>query len=474
MAGYYGQALMNIGSIIGSNMTRSIQEDERQSDRLELQREREREATERQRERLAAQERQDALYRRTADQQTAAAASRSGGGGGAFSPADLAEGGNAESIVAGRMQMTVPELRKLDKAQLTGDASGYRVDVTRTTSPASAGVDPYNMETIQETVKEYPPGFDKEIRSKFDKLASIRESMRMGKDFKDVTEGRQNEFETRVGEGVLSGEMSMGRGSGAVASMSGKPIVDVKDGTAFNQYTGTSQTTEKGQSEIRENNAQAAKYSADAKKVISEATGALEKGASQEKLATMLSSLNKLAESSDLNDAGRKRVQELQMSIVDAMKTNVDGRSGAADNSRKRTEADEHSDALKAIATKKISVEEANKRLTGAGYKPLPADAGKAGAPKPSPAPEPKAEAAPRQDVQVSPDSKVGKARQAQAEATANKQAWDDEQKSKASTAFAELNLKDRLAASKLQASPLFAYLTREQKTDIYRAVNSR
>ena len=36
MAGYYGQALMNIGSIIGSNMTRSIDEDERRAWAKEL------------------------------------------------------------------------------------------------------------------------------------------------------------------------------------------------------------------------------------------------------------------------------------------------------------------------------------------------------------------------------------------------------------------------------------------------------
>ena len=254
--------------------------------------------------------------------------------------------------------------------------------------------------------------------------------------------------------------------------MSGKPVFDIKDNTALGVYSGAMQTTEVGKSMVRENDAQAAKYSADARKVISEATGALQKGATQEKLATMLSSLNKLAESTDLNDAGRKRVQELQMSIVDAMKTNVDGRSGAAPDKGKPSEADAHAEAQRALATGKISLDDVNKRLTGAGYKPLPADAGKAGAPKPSAAPTPAP--APRQDVQPAPDSRVGRAKQAQAEAAATKQAWEDEQKSRASAAFAELDLKDRLAASQMQASALFAYLTREQKKAIYNAVNSR
>lgn len=334
MASYYGQALMNIGSIIGNNMTRSIQEDERQADRLELQRERAAERAELQRERLAAQERQDALYRRTAEQQTAGRSSGGGGRAREYTPDEQ----TLMALESGEFSSQA-DVDKFKAAAKSGDFSGYQREVTRfsrlqddTAGPNDEYSDAISRKQamlVEEKVKEYPPGFDKEIQSKARVLANIARESVQGKDLKDVNEGRQKEFELGVGQGVLSGEMSMGRGSGAVASMAGKPIVDVKDGTAFNQYTGTMQTTDKGKSEIRENDAQTAKYSAEARKVISEATGALQKGATQEKLATMLSSLNKLAESTDLNDAGRKRVQELQMSIVNAMKTNVDGRNAA-------------------------------------------------------------------------------------------------------------------------------------------------
>lgn len=420
-----GQGIANAGRTAGDYMMRAELDEERQRERAELQRER-----------IAAQERQDALYRRTVDQQ---GTGRSGGGGGGRAREYTPEEQTLMAVESGQFASQA-DVDKFRAATKSGDFSGYQREVTRTTSPASAGVDPYNMETVEEKVKEYPPGFAKEVQAKARVLANIARESVQGKDLKDVNEGRQKDFELGVGQGVLSGEMSMGRGSGAVASMAGKPIVDVKEGTAFNQYTGTMQTTEKGKSEIRENNAQTAKYSAEARKVISEATGALQKGASQEKLATMLSSLNKLAESTDLDDAGRKRVQELQMSIVDAMKTNVDGRSGTGADKGKLSEADAHAQAQRALATGKITLDDVNKRLTGAGYKPLPADAGKAGAPKPSPAPAPTAAPAPR-DAGLSGMSTrdlrrlaatQGHARQAAAQAElarreAEAQTWEEE-----------------------------------------------
>lgn len=460
MASYYGQALMNIGSIIGSNMTRSIQEDERQADRLELQRER-----------LAAAERENERNRQLRAEMAAARAP-SGGGDGGLSAKDIGEGGADEGLLARRAGMTVPELRAMRRFSETGDSTPFQVETNKITMKDTG--DPYNPETQSQLVKELPPGFEREARAKLQTLAKIEESYRLGGKYDDVTKGRRNQQEVDMSEAAIRQPGAAGVISQGMAAGEGKDLFGGDSNQTRNLKTGATSTTAVGESVIRENNAQTAKYSAETRKVLSEASGALQKGASQEKLATMLSSLNKLAESTDLDDAGRKRVQELQMSIVDAMKTNVDGRGGTGADKGKLSEADAHAQAQRALATGKITLDDVNKRLTGAGYKPLPADAGKAGAPKPSPGPAPTAAPAPRQEAQPAPDSRVGKARQAQAEAAATKQAWEDEQRSKASTAFAELDLKDRLAASKLQASPLFAYLTREQKTAIYNAVNSR
>lgn len=453
MASYYGQALMNIGSIIGSNMTRSIQEDERQADRLELQRER-----------LAAAERENERNRQLRAEMAAARAP-SGGGDGGLSAKDIGEGGADEGLLARRAGMTVPELRAMRRFSETGDSTPFQVETNKITMKDTG--DPYNPETQSQLVKELPPGFEREARAKLQTLAKIEESYRLGGRYDDVTKGRRNQQEVDMSEAAIRQPGAAGVIGQGMAAGAGKELVGGDSNVTRNKFTGATVNTKVGDSQVRENDAQAGKARAEGR-AASEGIGKVDIQGVAANAANLIKLADAAAADGDNVTAKRLRDEAARLSQEAGAKKVPKPAEG------KRTEADEHSDALKAIATGKITLEEANKRLTGAGYKPLPANAGKAGAPKPSPAPALTTAPAPRQEVQPAPDSRVGKARQAQAEAAATKQAWEDEQRSKASTAFAELDLKDRVAASKLQASPLFAYLTREQKTAIYNAVNSR
>lgn len=285
-----GQGIANAGRTAGDYMMRSELEEERQRERAELQRER-----------IAAQERQDALYRRTADQQTAG---RSGGGDGGLTAKDIGEGGADEGMLARRAGMTVPELRAMRKYSETGDSTPFQVDTNKITMKDTG--DPYNPETESQIVKELPPGFEREARAKLQALAKIEESYRMGGKYDDVTKGRRNQQEIDMSDAAIRQPGSAGVISQGMAAGEGKPIVDVKDGTAFNQYTGTMQTTDKGKSEIRENDAQAGKARAEGKPDIN---GVAANAANLIKLA------DKAAEDGDNATAKRLRDEAARLSL---------------------------------------------------------------------------------------------------------------------------------------------------------------
>lgn len=299
-----GQSLGNAAAGVGNMMMRDAElEDRREERRRELEEQR------------RWREDQSRLDR---EARAAIAVARGGGGGGggsAFSTADLIEGGKAEDIVAGRMGMTVPELRQLQKAQATGDVTGYSQEVTRYRRDEgtldgegdqySDAVSRKNATLVEEKVKEYPPGFEREIRAKFNTLASIKESMLMGKDFKDVTEGRQNEFETGVGRAILAGQAKQGEGAGAVAGMKGQGGYKVQGNTVVNEFTGESKSTEVGESiEERNRRAPAGKGAAPASA----------KDIPYERLTAQAETLRKA-----INEASGERKQSLQSQFDEVM-----------------------------------------------------------------------------------------------------------------------------------------------------------
>lgn len=281
--GALGQSLANIGNTVGNYVMQDIRDEDRQEERRrELE---ERRAYERER---------DALYRRTAAQQTAG---RSGSGSGpdGIPMQDIAEGGSGEGLLARRAGMTVPELRALRKYSESGDMSPFGTKV-RTLD------DEYGV--MESTA--YPPGLDRELKAKAQTLAKIEESFVLGSKYDDVTKGRRNQQEVDASDAAIRDPSKAGIIGQGMAAGDAKPLVDVKDGTAFNQYTGANQATEKGKSEITENIAQAAKANAEAKEALAKAAEGGKVNA--ERLTTMVNSAN--ATIKNLMDGSRGRTPE--------------------------------------------------------------------------------------------------------------------------------------------------------------------
>jgi hypothetical protein len=247
-----GQGIANAGSSFGNMMMRDY---ERQNDRDW----REKQAQERR----DFQEEQNAMYKRTADQQMA--------GRGGLNPDDIAPGGKLAGMVAGQLGMTEPEYKQLYEARKTGDMSSYSQDVTRNVRQTAPGEEQLGAvegpdsdlvlrKTSQlgtETTKEVPPALKSEFQAKAKALAALEESYALKKDYKEVMEGRQIGFATSVGQGILKDEIAMGKGSGAVAGTKGNQILNTEGGETYNMYTGESKTTPVGKSQITENLAKA-------------------------------------------------------------------------------------------------------------------------------------------------------------------------------------------------------------------------
>tara|TARA_R110000868_G_scaffold121335_3_gene321833 strand:+ start:1810 stop:2943 length:1134 start_codon:yes stop_codon:yes gene_type:complete len=229
-----GQGIANAGSSIGSMMMRDY---ERQNDRDW----REKQAQEQR----DFREEQNAMYRRTADQQMAG---RGGAGGNAagLNPEDLAPGGKLAGMMAGNAGMNEVEYAKYIAARKSGDMSPFMQEETE-----------YGSFGEENKVSKLPTGFEKEYAAKMKTISKLEEQYALGTRYDDVAKGRQTEFATGVGQGVLSGAIPMGKGSGAVASSEGKQILNTEGGETYNMYTGESKTTPMGKSQITENLAKA-------------------------------------------------------------------------------------------------------------------------------------------------------------------------------------------------------------------------
>ena len=310
-----GQGIANAGSSFGNMMMRDY---ERQSDRdwREKQAQDQRDF----------REEQNAMYKRTADQQMAGR-----GGPGGLNPDDIAPGGKLAGMVAGQLGMTEPEYKQLYEARKTGDMSSYGQDVTRNVRQTAPGEEQLGAvegpdsdlvlrKTSQlgtETTKEVPPALKSEFQAKAKALAALEESYALKKDYKEVMEGRKTGFETSVGEGVLSGAVSMGKGAGAVAASGGKQILNTEGGETYNMYTGESKTTPLGKAQINKENAQAGelgalgkKYGKEIEKIDAEIAGGMFNKNSSERLSSVVNSANATIKS--LMDAGKGSTPESQ------------------------------------------------------------------------------------------------------------------------------------------------------------------
>ena len=231
-----------------------------------------------------------------------AAGRDSGGGGqGGLKAEDYAPGGKLAGMIAGKMGMTEPEYAAYYGARKSGDMTPFMQESTSTVMD-----DEFGEQKL--TTKSLPAGFEKEFKSKIKALADIEESYALGGRYDDVAKGRKTEFQTGTAQGVLSGAIKAGKGGEAVAVSEGKPLIDVKGGEKFSQYTGESETTPLGKSEIQENKAQAGKYGKEIEKIQAEIdSGSLGKN-SRDRLTTMINSANATIKS--LNDGSKGNTPE--------------------------------------------------------------------------------------------------------------------------------------------------------------------
>lgn len=274
-----GKGIADAGTAVGSSMLRSITDDERQQDRLELARERQTAAAELQRQRLD-QSRELAQARLDAR--------GSGGSGGGLSLDDIAEGGKAEGIVAGMLDgSTIPELRRV-RAFRDGKGDQFKQDVTRNVAgpndgsnePAGADKaanpmarDPSQASSIvTQIMREYPPGFEAEMRSKVKALARIEEAAAQGKNYDSVTKGRQTQQEVDASTEAMRDPARAGVIGQGMAAGQGKELVGGDSNVTRNKFTGATTNTLVGDSQMRENNAQAGQASAAGRKSDADAS----------------------------------------------------------------------------------------------------------------------------------------------------------------------------------------------------------
>jgi len=235
-----GQGIANAGSSMGQYLMRS---QEREADRAY----REEQAKE-QRDFRAEQ---NALYRRTADDQNAG---RAGGGKDAgIQPADLQAGGKYAGMAAGMLDTNEDRLSDYQKYRKTGE-----IDAEKYGQEASNR----GEENVIAGTKEVPQVLKDEFKLKAKMLAQLEESYALKGSYDDVMKGRQVGLETEIGKGVLAGNIPLGKGSGAVAAMGGKQILNTEGGETYNMYTGESKTTPLGQAEVGKNKAQAGEANA--------------------------------------------------------------------------------------------------------------------------------------------------------------------------------------------------------------------
>ena len=301
-----GQGIANAGSSMSQYMFKDIASDEARQDRMDLQRER-----------IAAseeQKRRDREMRLSIEESRRDRSGGGGGGGGAaigFDPEDFAPGGKLANLAANKLNLSEAEYKRDWDSFKSGDKSAYEV-----TSQGWIGSD--DPEGEQGTIKSLPKGFEAEYKAKQKALGDLQEQYALTSRFDDVAKGRQTAFQTGVGEGILSGQITgkeVGRASQAVGSMLGKESYKVEGGEKMDVFTGASATTPLGRAQVAEAGARASelgklgqKYAKEVEKITAEIEGGMFKKNSGEKLTSMINSANATIKS--LIDGGKGATAE--------------------------------------------------------------------------------------------------------------------------------------------------------------------
>lgn len=190
------------------------------------------------------------MQRERLDNQRAIAEMRSGGsGGGKDGPLmeRVEPGSMAEEMMANRMGMSVPELRKLLEANRSGDTSGLGGTV-ELPGPTEDG----NALTGKSGVS------GDWLKAKRAALADIQSEFLYGGKYDDVAKGRRTEAGNKVAGGIIAGAIEPGAGAKAIAATEGKGAYKEGGGVVYDEFEGGSKATSVGESTIRKNDAGAA------------------------------------------------------------------------------------------------------------------------------------------------------------------------------------------------------------------------
>jgi hypothetical protein len=209
-----------------------------QDDRLELQRERLEANSARDAERFATQ-------REIAALKADAAAAKAGGS------IKMDEGSMAEEAAAGRLGITIPELRALRASSRTGDASSFATGVGEELDGPTESGGPLNKKTMTAADQKW-------VADKRRALADIQSEFMHGKDYDEVAKGRRTEIGNEVSRGIVGGAISPEQGGQTIAATEGKSAYKESGGTVTNEFSGSNKTTAVGDSQVKENEADAA------------------------------------------------------------------------------------------------------------------------------------------------------------------------------------------------------------------------
>ncbi len=258
-----GQAISGFGANVGNLMFKSIGDEADRDARIAARKE---EWMARLEDRRDARTENNDLKRELLEMRLDAGAAKasgsssSGGKSGGINMEDIKPGGSQEVWMAAQMEMTVPQYTEFYNSMKSGDKTAFLQKVTTQAAPGMGAYQGQTAEQVSaETKMELPAGFEAEYKAKMKKLGQLQESYALGGHYDDVMKGRQQGFQTGVGEKVLAGELKPGVASEAVAASLAKERMKVEGGEKLNVFTGESNTTPLGKSQINENNAQATK-----------------------------------------------------------------------------------------------------------------------------------------------------------------------------------------------------------------------
>jgi len=258
-----GQAISGFGANVGNLMFKSIGDEADRDARIAARKE---EWMARLEDRRDARTENNDLKRELLEMKLDAGASKasgsssSGGKSGGINMEDIKPGGSQEVWMAAQMEMTVPQYTEFYNSMKSGDKTAFLQKVTTQAAPGMGAYQGQTAEQVSaETKMELPAGFEAEYKAKMKKLGQLQESYALGGHYDDVMKGRQQGFQTETGVGVLAGNIKPGPGGEAVGVSLGKERMKVEGGEKLNVFTGESNTTPLGKSQITENMAQATK-----------------------------------------------------------------------------------------------------------------------------------------------------------------------------------------------------------------------